>query len=257
MKRYLLAAAFVFLCVPRVFAADGDWSVEKSTHFLVYYKNAPAGFIGELIEKSENYYNEIADKLGFRRFDFWLWDDRAKIYIHDDARAFQEATGQQSWSAGCAMVNEKIIHSFPYAHGFFDGTLPHEMGHIIFREFVGFNNRAVPWWLDEAVATYVEERAHSSACSIVKDALASGKFIGLESIPGINPYLAENDAAVLIFYAEVECLIGYLVNEFGKDNFMLFCQNLRDKRDLERALSYVYPFRNIAELETAWRKNLQ
>ena len=54
-------------------------------------------------------YDKIADDLGFRRFDFWLWDKRAKIYIYDDVRSYQAATNQPSWSSGCAIIKDKII----------------------------------------------------------------------------------------------------------------------------------------------------
>ena len=53
-------------------------------------------------------------------------------------------------------------------------------------------------------------------------------------------------------------MVDYLVREFSKDNFVRFCRALRDKRNLNEAISGVYPFRNIQELDKAWqvyRKN--
>lgn len=256
MKKYALLALIFSLWLSFAIADTDEWSIEKSTHFIVYYKNAPQDFIGELIEKSEYYYNKIADDLGFRRFDFWLWDNRAKIYIHDDANAYQLATNQPSWSSGCAIMKEKVIHTFPYAKGFFQTVLPHEMGHIIFREFVGFDNQAVPNWLDEGVASYQEDQIYSMANRVVIDAASTNQLISLESLSRMDPHLMNNNSEVLLFYSEAVSIIDYLVKEFGKDNFILFCQNLRDKQDLERAISYVYPFRNIQELGEAWQKYL-
>jgi len=257
MKTCVLIVAIFSLCLSFALANNDGWSVEKSAHFIVYYKNAPRDFIEKIIEKSEYYYNKIADDLGFRRFDFWLWDNRAKIYIHDDAKAYQAATNQPSWSVGCAIMKEKVIHTFPYAKGFFDTTLPHEMGHIIFREFVGFDNQAVPVWLDEGVASYQENLVYSMAHKLVAEAIATNKFINLESLSKINPQLIKDDVSALLFYAEAVSIVDYLVKEFGKDNFILFRQNLRDKTDLERAISYVYPFRNIQEMDQAWQKYLK
>lgn len=257
MRRYVLIAAFLFLRLSLALAATDDWSVAKSTHFIVYYKNAPTDFIEQLMEKSEYYYDKIADDLGFRRFDFWLWDNRARIYIHDDARSYQAATNQPSWSSGCAIIQEKIIHSFPYAKGFFETTLPHEMGHIIFREFVGFYNPAVPSWLDEGVASYQEDQIYSGAHRVVRDAASANKLIDLESLSRMDPHLISDNISVILFYSEAVSIIDYLVKEFGKDNFILFCQNLRDKQDLERAISYVYPFRDIRQLDQAWQEYLK
>jgi len=256
VKKILLISIIFFVYLPFAAAKDNDWSVEKSTHFIVYYKNAPNDFITQLIDKAEYYYNKIADDLGFRRFDFWLWDNRAKIYIHDDARAYQAATGQPAWSGGCAIIKEKVIHSFPYAKGFCESTLPHEMGHIIFREFVGFDNPAVPIWLDEGVASYQESAVYSSAYTTIAEAIPSNRFINLEELSRMDPHLIMDNASVYLFYAEAVSLVDYLVKEFGKDNFILFCQNLRDKRNFERAISYVYPFKNIQELDQSWQKYL-
>ncbi len=257
MRRRILIAAVFSLCLSSAFADTNDWSIEKSTHFIIYYKNAPGDFIQQLIEKSEYYYDKIADDLGFRRFDFWLWDNRAKIYIHDDSKGYQVATHQPSWSSGCAILREKVIHTFPYAKGFFETILPHEMGHIIFREFVGFDNQAVPIWLDEGVASYQENLVYSRAHELVREAITTNKFINLAKLSEINPLLMKDDESVYLFYAESVSIIDYLVKEYGKDNFILFCQNLRDKTDLERAISYVYPFRNIQELDVTWKKYLK
>ncbi|MFH1269774.1 MAG: peptidase MA family metallohydrolase [Candidatus Omnitrophota bacterium] len=257
MRRYLLAFTIFCLCLSSALAASDDWSVTKSTHFIIYYKKAPADFIDKAVQKSEYYYNKIADDLGFRRFNFWLWDNRARIYIHDDAASYRAATGQPEWSRGCAIVQKREIHTFSYAQEFFDATLPHEMGHIIFREFVGFYNPAIPIWLDEGVASYEEETVHSTAKGLAREAVAANRFINLENLSKTNPHSINDINTIRLFYAEAVSAVDYLVKEFGQDGFILFCQNLRDKQDMERAIAYVYPFRNIRELDAAWQKYLQ
>jgi hypothetical protein len=233
------------------------WKTQKSTHFIIYYKNAPEDFIRQLIEKSEDYYNKIADDLGFRRFDFWLWDKRAKIYIYDDAEEYQAATGQPAWSSGAALPKAKIIQSYPYAQGFLDVVLPHEMGHIIFREFVGFNNYAIPLWLEEGVACYQEKLKYLKANELIRNALDSGEFITLEALANFNPQSARDNKVVELFYAEAFSIVDFLIKEFGKDKFVIFCQKLRDKMSLEKAIAATYPTRSIQELDQAWQKYLR
>jgi len=257
MRKYILALTIFVLSLSLVFAAGNDWQITKSTHFIVYYKNAPQDFIERLIEEAEDYYNKIAENLGFRRYNFWLWDNRAKIYIYDDSESYQVATGQPAWSAGCASIKDKIIQTFPYAKGFFDTTLPHELGHIVFREFVGFNNSAIPIWLDEGVASYQENLKYSMANKIVREAIQNNRFIDLEKLSQLNPQFVVNTELVNLFYAESISIIDYLVKEFGQDNFILFCRNLRDKKDLQAAISDVYPFKNIKELNQAWQIYLE
>lgn len=257
MKNYILCLAAVLITRCPAIATDDNWRTTTSTHFVIYYKNAPENFIKELINKSEDYYDKIASDLGFTRYDFWLWDNRAKIYIHDNAADYQSATGQPKWSAGSAVPKTKTIQTFPYAQGFFERILPHEMGHIIFREFVGFDNQALPLWLDEGVASYQEKLTYSMADTFVKKAIEQGYFITLERLSDFNPHSTLPDEVAQVFYVEAFSVVDFLIKEFGRDKFVSFCQDLRDKRSLERAMASNYPFSNIQELAAAWQKYLK
>lgn len=257
LKALFLILAVLFLPAPQVPAQTEKWRENKSTHFIIHFAGASENFVSRVADSAEDYYNRIADELGFRRFDFWLWDNRAHIYIYDNARDYQKATGQPGWSGGCARIKEKTISTFLDAPHFFESILPHEMGHIIFREFVGFDNYAVPLWLDEGVASYEERLKRSAANAIIKKAIANGKFMDLERLSGFNLQLNADDEPVAIFYAESVSLVGYLVAKFGSDDFISFCQALRDKKDLLRAISTVYPYSTLGELDSAWREYLK
>ena len=254
IKYFFLLALFLSSSVAT--AETDNWQTAKSTHFIVYYKNAPEAFIKELIDRSEGYYNKITEDLGFIRYDFWLWDKRARIYIYDDAKDYQLATGQPGWSAGLASIKEKIIRTFPYALGFFETVLPHEMGHIIFREFVGLNNYAIPLWLEEGLASYQEKSKYKLCDKVVKEAIAQNKFINLSQLSNLDPYLMNSQEEVGLFYSEAFSVIDFLIKEFGKESFVLFCQNLRDKKNMEKAIASTYSFSSLRELNDAWLKYL-
>jgi hypothetical protein len=257
MKKHLfvLVAVLIFGFCSRSWAET--WKNTTSTHFVIYYKNAPDNFLNELIEKAEGYYDKIADDLGFRRFDFWLWDNRAKIYIYDNTQDYQQATGYPSWSSGCAQPRQKVIHTFPYAKKFFDVILPHEMGHIIFREFVGFDNSAIPIWLDEGVASYEQPLRSADAETMIKEARDKDRFMSLKELSKADPQLMTDPYRVSLFYAESVSVVDYLVKKLGKDTFVLFCQHLRDKKDLEKALLSSYNLAGILELDEEWQRGLK
>ena len=148
---------FFALCVVShdVSAKEKKWRQKKSEHFIVYFQDVPNDFIEEIIDEAERHYIKITQNLGFTRYDFWIWDNRAKIYIYDDKDDFINTTNQPQWSGGVVHYQQKIIKTYPQMAGFFDSLLPHELGHIIFREFVG-NDTRIPLWLDEGVASYQE-----------------------------------------------------------------------------------------------------
>jgi hypothetical protein len=118
---------------------------------------------------------------------------------------------------------------------------------------VGFNNPGVPLWLEEGVATYQEKKNY-----FLKSELAArinqGKFIGLDELTRTDVSLLEDKEGVSLFYNESYSLVRYLIDAFGKDKFVLFCQNLRDKRDLSRALVSAYSFKDLRDFEDSWKK---
>ncbi len=256
MKKLVFISGFLCLLLYTVQAQADEWRSEKSTHFIIYYKDASEDFVRQVADKAEGFYNRVADDLGFRRYDFWLWDNRAKIYIHNDAGDFQKATGQPAWAAGAAIPTSKIIHTYPYAERFFDTILPHEMGHIVFREFVGFYNPAVPLWLDEGVASYQEDFRSAWAKELLRRAMRDNSLMSLNELSNMNPHLTQDAEAVNLFYAESVSIINYLIKEFGKDSFVSFCQTLRDKKNLEKAIASTYPIETLGELNERWQKHL-
>ena len=255
MRRLALFIFFIFLPF-FIFAQTPEWHVFKSTHFLVYYNNAPDDALNRLTQRAEEYYNEITDELGFTRFNFWTWDDRAKLYLFDTREEYKSATGNPDWSGGQAVAYSKVIRTFITAPNFLDNILPHEMGHIIFREMVGFNNPAVPLWLEEGVATYQEKQKVPGVKKYLAGRIQNGSFLGLNDMERFDLANSKDKEKVELFYLESYSLLDYLISEFGKDRFVLFCQELRDYGDLRRALALAYSFTGLEELEGSWRQRI-
>ncbi|MEM4155647.1 MAG: hypothetical protein QXQ38_02855, partial [Archaeoglobaceae archaeon] len=132
-KFFLIAFFFLGICT---FAQN--WQEKKGEHFIIYFSSlSEENFAKEVLDKAEKYYQEIAVDLGYPRYkEFWLWDKRVKIYIYPDQEAFLKATGQPSWSHGVAEYATKKISSFLGSKDFLDSVLPHEIAHLIFRDFV-------------------------------------------------------------------------------------------------------------------------
>ncbi len=82
---------------------------------------------------------------------------------------------------------------------------------------------------------------------------------GIGSVDDMKALLSMGVDKVSINTAAVENpkLIEAAAKEFGRDKFVTFCQDLRDKKDFQRAMSSNYPFSNIQELEEGWKKYLR
>lgn len=256
MKKIIFISGLFFLFFTQAYAGNDNWKIAKSTHFIIHYKNATEDFVKQASDKAEEDYDKIASELGFNRFNFWLWDNRAKIYIYDSPEDYQSATGEAAWSAGTAVVKSKVITVFVSKPDFFNTILSHEMGHIIFREFVGFDNYALPLWLDEGVASYQEKAKYAAANLYIRKHMEEGDFMDLRQLSRFSGRASGDDETVKLFYAEAFSIVDFLVKRFGSDSFVSFCQSLRDKKDLEQAIASAYPFKSLQALDEEWQKYL-
>ncbi|MDD5130095.1 MAG: peptidase MA family metallohydrolase [Candidatus Omnitrophica bacterium] len=247
-----IGLCFIILSFPFLaFAGEKTWQVVKSTHFNVFYKNAPQNELNALVQKAEECYDSIAEDFGFNRFDFWTWDNRAKIYLFDNQSDYQQATQSFDWSGGQVKISAKLIQSYAGAPGFLQSILPHELAHIIFVEMVGLNNPAVPLWLHEGVASYREKNI-SSVKALLADKIRQGGFLSLDALNKFDARSADSET-VRLFYAESYSIVKYFIMEFGRDAFVTFCRNLRDNRNLMVALSRAYSFKDFNDFEASWK----
>jgi len=242
------------LGITNLFAKENKLLEERSKHFIVRYDKAvDKSFIKDIIDAAEDYYDEIAGNMGLRRFNYWLWDERAQIYIYANRDQYIKETKQPEWSGGCADYYNKKLWTYPHARGFFDSILPHELGHIMFREMVGFKRR-VPLWLDEGVASYQEKSKRYAALEIVRNALAEDKLLSINELEEIrNPNDLKDNENVELFYAEAVSIVYFLISEYSKEKFVSLCRYLKENMTLNNALRRTYySIRHIEDLNKKW-----
>ena len=229
------------------------WQTKKSQHFVVYYQEAPEDFVDELIARAEDYYNGIVDDLGFRRMDFWSWDNRAKIYLYNNADGFHNDTQRSEWAGAVVSVNNRTIKTFVGQESFFDSILPHEMTHIIFREFIGAK-ASLPLWIDEGVAGSQEQSNLKTRLEIARGLVAKEQYIKLDKFSEIYTL---GDITPYVFYSQAASLIVFLIKEQGREGFLDFSRALRDGADWKKAIASVYHFSSLEEMEKEWIANLE
>jgi hypothetical protein len=261
-------------------SSAADWKELKSEHFIVYFTQDEK-FAHDLLYKSEEYYKNIASDIGYPRYsDFWTWDNRVKIYIYPDHESFLKATGQPEWSQGMADYKNKKIISFAWSSNFLNSLLPHEMAHLIFRDFIGFKGE-VPLWLDEGVAQWEEEEKRAKVQAVARQLLENNMVLTLKDLTKLDIRMMKEDEVVYIrsipqpegkddvlflsgdklvhtYYIQAASLVGFLIEKYGSDNFANFCRQLRDGKALEEALRFAYPthISSLQDLEKEWNKYL-
>ena len=252
--RFFFITGFIALS-PSLLFAQAEWSELKGDHFIIYYQSDEP-FAHEMLRKSEEYYKRIGEELGYERYsDFWQWDNRVKIYIYATQEEFLKATGRQNWSHGVADYTKKEISSYVWKEGFLESLLPHEITHLIFRDYVGFEGE-IPLWLDEGVAQWQESAKRPIVKEAMRNALSKGKGYNLKDLTEIDIRTVSYAPAVELFYIQAMSVVDFLIKKKGSDVFIFFCRQLRDGKSMDEALKFTYPtsIRSLNELEEQWRQ---
>jgi len=194
---------------------DGPWQEVKGTHFVVRYSApADASEAGRILRRAEEYYTKIANQIGYARYtNFWTWEDRAKIYIFATQEEFVKQTSQPAWSRGYVVSDIKLFDSrmivtYRQEESFSQGLLPHEISHLILKDFIGFDV-PIPIWFDEGVAQLQETDKKDLAYQIMKNLIAREKHIPLVVLNQINIHKEKETQKVSNFYAQSLTVIEF------------------------------------------------
>ena len=277
------------------FAGAEDWQELKGEHFIVYY--APEGsssmlvgsehvttenFARQVMFEAEKDYQRIAVDLGYARdSEFWTWDKRVKIYLYSNRETYLKSGTYPPWSEGLADYQKKAILSFFGSSGFIYSVLPHEIAHLVFRDFIGIQD-TIPLWLDEGVAQWAEEKKASQIRSLVKLMFLKDSLLTLDDMMKLdirtivhknNVYIRPTvtrqgdkgvlfltgDALVNSYYMEAASLVSFMIDKYGAMEFSNFCRELRDGKSVADAVKTVYfiHIRDMAEFEACWRKYIE
>jgi hypothetical protein len=257
MFKSWIAVLIILGAVTPGLAMLSGWNIRESPHFIVYYRGVDSGFADEAIKKAEGYYLSLPLNLGVDPQGDWGNDKRVKIYIYDDIRQFRAATREPLWSDGSSIQRLRVIFSHRQAKNFLDQALPHELAHIIFRETVGHENRVVPVWLEEGVASSQENRDFSFDLKQLKALLDNGGLMSTAGLQRFDLRGSVDKEKIDIFYLQSGAIVRYLLSSFGPKIFGDFCRSLAWGKDLEKSLRGAFGFKDIRELDLAWRRSLQ
>jgi len=240
----LILAAFTVSFI-NLSESEADWEEYKSDHFVIYYhKDIPYGHIREFSWRCEGYYDSITEDLGFRRFNFWLWENRARIFMYKTREDYLKDTAQPEWSGGSVHIRKKSIKTFCFAKEFFDTVLLHELTHIVLREFIGLDAPA-PLWFDEGVACASEKDSYRQYFSRAKELVKKGTYVPIPEMEEANKWEVKSPH---VFYPTAASLIIFLRDRYGKERFVQLCRELREGKGFYGAMDKIYDIKDAEDL---------
>ncbi|MFH2205032.1 MAG: hypothetical protein ABIJ96_18135 [Elusimicrobiota bacterium] len=194
-------------------------------------------------EQCERLYSQIMTDSGL---DTFRPQEPYRVVIYGTHEEFLRKTGLPHWSAGAA--DGTSLYSFAGEH--LQWTLPHEVTHLIFAEYMGLYTHTHKW-LNEGLAVYEEQQAVPLRASSQRDSAP----IAFSAMVTMTP-LSEQDRDVNAWYHQVGSVARFMIERSRGPGFHLFLRALRDGKNLDEAISIGYPaqWRSFSDLEQAWRR---
>lgn len=238
-------------------AGDSPWDEIRGRHFIVRHRGDP-GLAGAVLDRAERDYARIAGELGYvRHGDFWLWDRRVSIRVYPDHATFVRECAAPAWAAGKADRRAREISGVGSHALFLDSFLPHELAHLIFRDFIG-EQAAIPLWLEEGVAQWAEAVERPSLKARTLQLARENRLLKAAELAAADVRVQPDGGAARDFYAQSASLAGFLIRAGGSDRFAALCRQLRAGKRFDEALAFTYPenLRTMEAVERRWLNEL-
>ena len=137
------------------------------------------------------------------------------------------------------------------SHEAVEGTMAHELSHIVVGQATENPYGVLPRWLDEGLAMNAEGALPSQNGTALKDAVEADQLISVRSLSGY----ANDPAEVDLFYGEVHSLVSFMLKTLGKEKMAALLSEFRAGLTQEQALQRTYGF-GVDELDRQWRASL-
>jgi hypothetical protein len=127
-------------------------------------------------------------------------------------------------------IRKKFINTYYFEKNFFENVLPHELTHIILREFIGADTE-VPLWFEEGVA-----------CANEKDSF-------LKYLLPAKGFLQRQDPVSIAEIEQSRALGIFLLENYKRGSLVHLCWRLREKQDFYGAMDKVYGIKDAEALK--------
>jgi hypothetical protein len=239
--------------VARSLLAKGSWKNRQTEHFIIYYEDLMQSKI--VADRCEYYYEKISYDLDYDKLIHW--PQKCEVFIvssEDKWEEYMQRFVQRFDHVGgfVPRTGEKEVYLCALSMPYLSVTFPHELTHLIFREFA--QDEVIPLWLNEGLAMY-ESGLIGYADEMLRDKVKAAKHIPLKEFVEMRDYPKTKEEAKL-YYAQAEKTVELLITQHGRQNFSRFCKLLLSGQSFTRALKLVYGYKyyNHNEFKRAWIK---
>lgn len=229
-----------------------EWQSIEGGLLSVWWYNGSEDYAREILNTANRTLIQLDGQYGLRA------DEPIRIIVYANGRDFGSAMPPNSadWIGGVAYsaLNHIIAQIAPGGGATRETSrmIPHEVSHVVVHQAARNPYNSPPPWLDEGLATYVQETDDGRLGPILDRAVRDGRLIPLNALKSSFPL--DPDQA-LLSYAESVSVVAYLVETYGSAAVGELITVYRDEVSHDRAVESVLGM-TIEELDAQWKSSL-
>lgn len=225
-------------------SAAGPWQKLQTDRFRIHHRN---GEVAERVAAALRFhFDRIAALLGRAPAEI-PWGKRADVYLHADADAFRESSGQRGNVQACSIIRRRgdtveaiEIHAAQTDPLLLSTSLAHELTHLMVAAVI--HHRSLAGALAEGIALHAEPRARRQQFSRLFARQKDPR--GIKSLLGIGGSHPTEPA----FYAQAHRLVAVLL---PRGDISLILETRADMSD-PKVLAREFGFKSALALQRAY-----
>jgi hypothetical protein len=251
MSRAALPVLFALLCAaaPAGAQTESGWAVNETAHFVIHHES-PAAALGDYT-RVEQVYETLHGEL--RSLAPWMATVKTHVYIYSSADSYRRGRFHPpAWSGGLLQTagGEKALAIYEPVD---TGIVAHELTHLYFHSYFDEKNISPPAWLDEGLASMLQDQALSLPDPRMKGPVLSATA-PLTAFVATRPGQDAPAGWVGGWYRQAQSVAWFVKRGHIEASFTDFCAKLRDGQDVETALRQTYGYDNLAAFDADWQK---
>lgn len=233
------------------YAARERWIDLETPNCIVYYKNTESA--KTVAKRVEETLKQVTEQLQYTKLNWRR--QKCKVFVFDDGEAWTEfvkASGtSHEWAAGFAYgaLREVYMHAGE-PDDMLNRVLPHELTHVIHREYAGDEDVYLPLWLLEGLACANQFAGKGHLLELARGAVGSPHFIQLGRLTALQNYPRQS-GEIDLFYAESLTLVEFIIERFGHDGLVRLHKKLRSTDEFDKLVKRAFRMK-VDEFEREW-----
>jgi hypothetical protein len=227
-----------------------DWQTVEEGHIILHWYRLSESEVRRLLGYATESLARLQDEMGV------TLQQPVHIYVYRTSSDMGAALPRRSDAYDDRILTLGVVVDDATllllgSHPDVEGTIAHELSHVVVGLATDNPYTPLPRWLDEGLAMYAEGELPAGNQRALQDAVQRDQLISVRSL---SAYTGD-PAYVDLFYGEAHSVVEFLLQAYGKDRMAQLLDSFTEGITQEQALQCVYGF-GVDGLDARWRESL-